>query len=76
MHLEEHVLASQSRFTFIATSDGVLDVLPKGSANEKEKLLQIMAANVHQVDDLVRELNLSEEMALPDDVALLVINRV
>lgn len=76
VHHEEHVLDLQPQFTFIATSDGVLDVLAKGSANEKEKLLQSMAANVHHVNDLVRELNLSEEMALPDDVALLVINRV
>jgi sigma-B regulation protein RsbU (phosphoserine phosphatase) len=77
VHHEEHVLELQPSFTLIATSDGVLDVLPKGSANDKEKFLQIMAVHVRNVDDLViNELNLSEEMALPDDVALLVINRV
>ena len=76
MHHEEHVLELQPSFTFIATSDGVLDVLPKGSANDKEKYLQAAAKNVRNVDDLVKELNLSEEAALPDDVALLVINRV
>ena len=76
VHHEEHVLELQPNFTFIATSDGVLDVLPKGSANDKEKYLQAAAIHVRDVNDLVKELNLSEEAALPDDVALLVINRV
>ena len=74
--IEEHVLELQPSFTLIATSDGVLDVLPKGSANDKEKFLQAAAVNVRNVNDLINELNLSEEAALPDDVALLVINRV
>lgn len=76
VHHEEHVLELQPRFTFIASSDGVLDVLPNGSAVEKERYLQSAAAHIQSVDDLVKELNLSEDAALPDDVALLVINRV
>lgn len=76
VHHEEHTMDLEPHFTFIATSDGVLDVLPKGSALEKEKRLQAMAMNIKNVDDLVKELNLSEDDPLPDDVALLVINRV
>lgn len=73
---EEHMVELAPSFTLIATSDGVLEVLPKGTALEKEKLLQTMAANVRVVDDLVKELNLNDDAELPDDVALLVINRV
>ena len=62
-------------FTLIATSDGVLEVLPKGSAADKEKLLQSMAVDVQTVDDLVALLHLSDDDELPDDVALLVIKR-
>jgi len=76
VHHEEHTMDLEPHFTFIATSDGVLDVLPKESAQDKEKRLQVMALNVNNVDDLVTELNLSEDVALPDDVALLVIHRV
>ena len=76
VHHEEHVLELQPQFTFIATSDGVLDVLPKGSAHDKEKHLQHTAKGVSTVDDLIDKLSLSEDAALPDDVALLVINRV
>lgn len=75
VHHEEHVLDLEDKFTFIATSDGVLDVLPKGTAIEKEQSLQKAMANIKVVDDLVQGLNLNEEVALPDDVALLVINR-
>lgn len=73
---EEYVVDLTPSFTLIATSDGVLEVLPKGSAADKEKLLQTMATNIRVVDDLVKELNLSDDAELPDDVALLVINRV
>jgi serine phosphatase RsbU (regulator of sigma subunit) len=76
VHHEEHTMDLEPHFTFIATSDGVLDVLPKGSALEKERRLQTIAMNVKNVNDLVKELNLSEDDPLPDDVALLVINRV
>lgn len=76
VHHEEHTMDLEPHFTFIATSDGVLDVLPKESAQDKEKRLQVMAMGVNNVDDLVTELNLSEDVALPDDVALLVIHRV
>lgn len=65
VHHEEHMLELQHQFTFVATSDGVLDVLPKGSAHEKEKLLQDAAKNVSTVEHLVKQLNLSEDIALP-----------
>jgi len=72
---EEHTIELPADFTLIATSDGVLDVLPKGSASDKEKLLETMAVNVQTVDDLVKLVHLSDDAALPDDVALLVIKR-
>lgn len=72
---EEYIVDLAPVFTLIAISDGVLEVLPKGSAADKEKWLQAMANRVSHVDDLVRELDLSDDAELPDDVALLVINR-
>ncbi|RZU47213.1 serine phosphatase RsbU (regulator of sigma subunit) [Fluviicoccus keumensis] len=75
VNYEEHVVSLGERFTLMAASDGVLDVLPKGSASEKEKQLQEIAMHVNSVDDLVSALQLSKDAALPDDVALLVIKR-
>ena len=75
VNYEEHVVELGEQFTLIAASDGVLEVLPKGSASEKEKLLQEIAMHVNSVDDLVNALQLSKDAALPDDVALLVIKR-
>lgn len=75
VNYEEHVVSLGEKFTLIAASDGVLDVLPKGSASEKEKQLQEIAMHVNSVDDLVSALQLSKDAALPDDVALLVIKR-
>lgn len=75
VHHDEHVVDLAQNFTLIATSDGVLEVLPKGSAADKEKLLQSMAVDVQTVDDLVALLHLSDDDELPDDVALLVIKR-
>ncbi len=72
---EEHTVDLPANFTLIATSDGVLDVMPKGSASDKEKQLETMATSVQTVDDLVKLLDLSDDAELPDDVALLVINR-
>ncbi len=72
---DEHVVSLSPEFTLIAASDGVLEVLPKGAASEKEKQLQEIAMQVTHVDDLVSLLKLSKDAALPDDVALLVIRR-
>lgn len=75
VHHEEHTVSLAQNFTLIATSDGVLEVMPKGSAAEKEKQLQAMAIKVQTVDDLVSLLQLTDDDELPDDVALLVIKR-
>ena len=75
VHHDEHVVDLAQNFTLIATSDGVLEVMPKGSAAEKEKQLQTMAIRVQTVDDLVALLKLTDDDELPDDVALLVIKR-
>lgn len=73
VHYDEHVVELSKQFLLFAASDGVLEVLPKGSANEKEKQLQEIAMQVNNVDDVVAALRLSPDAALPDDVALLVI---
>ena len=75
VHHDEHTVDLAQNFTLIATSDGVLEVMPKGSAAEKEKQLQAMAIRVQTVDDLVALLKLTDDDELPDDVALLVIKR-
>lgn len=73
---EDIVLPIAQRFSLVAMSDGVLEVLPEGSMEEKEAyLLAVVGAGHQDADALATALNIDGEMEVPDDIALLVINR-
>jgi serine phosphatase RsbU (regulator of sigma subunit) len=73
---EDLVLPLERKFSLVAMSDGVLEVLPDASMEEKEAhLLAIAGQGVQDADALAAALKLDGEMEVPDDIALLVINR-
>jgi serine phosphatase RsbU (regulator of sigma subunit) len=63
-------------FVFLLVSDGILELLPQESLQEKYAALraQVMSADV-TIQNLTRGLGLETEKPLPDDVALLMISR-
>ncbi|HEX4869454.1 MAG TPA: response regulator [Moraxellaceae bacterium] len=73
---EDVVLPLGRQFSLVAMSDGVLEVLPDTSMEEKEAhLLALVGRGVSDADTLAAALQLDGEMEVPDDIALLVINR-
>ena len=72
----EHVVALQQRFSLVAASDGILEILPASDLVAKEALLraEVAAAN-GQLDILVERLGLPLVRDVPDDIALLMIQR-
>lgn len=73
---EDLVLPLGRKFSLVAMSDGVLEVLPESSMDQKEAhLLAIVGQGVQDADQLASLLQLEGEMEVPDDIALLVINR-
>lgn len=73
---EDVTVPLEKEFTLVAMSDGVLEVLPGGSNDEKEaKLLELVRTGYRDVDALAHVLNVDGEVEVPDDIAFLVINR-
>jgi serine phosphatase RsbU (regulator of sigma subunit) len=73
---EDIVLPLSRKFSLVAMSDGVLEVLPEESMEEKEAHLLAIVGQGHQdADALAAALHLDGEVEVPDDIALLVINR-
>ncbi|MDF2445436.1 MAG: Two-component system response regulator [Moraxellaceae bacterium] len=73
---EDIVLPLARKFSLVAMSDGVLEVLPEESMEEKEAHLLAIVGQGHQdADALAAALHLDGEVEVPDDIALLVINR-
>lgn len=73
---EDVVLQLGQTFSLVAMSDGVLEVLPEGTMEEKEAhLLSVVGAGHSDADALAAALDIDGEMEVPDDIALLVINR-
>lgn len=75
---EDLTLPLAARFSLVAMSDGVLEVLPEESMEEKEAYLLATAGAAHaDADALAAALGLDGEVEVevPDDIALLVINR-
>ena len=65
-----------SRFSLVVMSDGILEVLPEKTMKEKEAhLLAITSAAHTDADTLAAAFGVSGEVDVPDDIALLVINR-
>lgn len=73
---EDLSLPLAERFSLVAMSDGVLEVLPEGSMEEKEAhLLAVVGQGPADADALATTLQVDGEVEVPDDIALLVINR-
>jgi phosphoserine phosphatase RsbU/P len=73
---EDITLPLAEKFSLVAMSDGVLEVLPQGTMEEKEAhLLAVVGAGHSDADALAAALQIDGEMEVPDDIALLVINR-
>ncbi|MCD6061173.1 MAG: Two-component system response regulator [Moraxellaceae bacterium] len=73
---EDVTLPLAEKFSLVAMSDGVLEVLPEGSMEEKEAhLLDIVGQVPKDADALATALQVDGEVEVPDDIALLVINR-
>jgi len=73
---EDIVIPLAQKFSLVAMSDGVLEVLPEGSMESKEAhLLQVVANDPKDADALAALLQVDGEMEVPDDIALLVIKR-
>lgn len=73
---EEHRIPLQPRFSLIAFSDGILEVLPASDLAAKEALLRTeVAAADGQLEVLAERLGLQKVRDVPDDIALLMIKR-
>jgi serine phosphatase RsbU (regulator of sigma subunit) len=73
---EEHRQQLSPRMSLSVFSDGVLEVLPQRTLDEKLMYLRNFFGRLDvTVDQARRELNLTEGLTLPDDVALLIIQR-
>lgn len=73
---EDLVIPLAQKFSLVAMSDGVLEVLPEGSMEAKEAyLLQVVSQGPTDADALASLLQVDGDMEVPDDIALLVINR-
>jgi serine phosphatase RsbU (regulator of sigma subunit) len=73
---EDIVLPLEPTFSLVAMSDGVLEVLPEGTMEDKEAhLLAVAGAGHPDADALAIALEIDGDVEVPDDIALLVINR-
>lgn len=72
---DERSFALQSDTKIVAFTDGVLEVLPGKSTDEKQAQLGDLAASSVTADALVEALGISAEKPRPDDVAVLMLNR-
>lgn len=73
---EEQQIPFPDSAAMLLVSDGVLEILPKGSAREKHMVLHgQMAEPDVTLEHITAELGLAEGTVLPDDVALLLVRR-
>lgn len=64
-------LALTAPFRLLMFSDGILEVIPAKSLDEKERtLLELVSGGSHTIASLSEALNLDEMTELPDDIAM------
>jgi len=64
-------LALTAPFRLLMFSDGILEVIPAKSLDEKERtLLELVSGGSHTIASLNEALNLDETTELPDDIAI------
>ncbi|WP_027313471.1 SpoIIE family protein phosphatase [Balneatrix alpica] len=74
-HYEEHSMSIGSHWALTVFTDGVLEVMPGSLAEKEARLLQLVESSLHQPELIIEQLNL-KVMELPDDVALLSVNKL
>jgi phosphoserine phosphatase RsbU/P len=75
-HYQEHRLPLSSRVCLSVFSDGVLEALPHATLSAKLEFLKAFFGRMDvSVEQARRELGLFERAPLPDDVAILIIQR-
>ncbi len=68
MQMPEH-------WTLVAMSDGVLEVMEGHLADKEARLLDMVRQGHRSVDALTRQLSVSGQVDVPDDIAILVVER-
>ncbi|MFT3714175.1 MAG: fused response regulator/phosphatase [Archangium sp.] len=74
-HYEELKFNLEPDAKIVAFTDGVFEVLPGASNDEKQMRLAELATSAKTADGLVEALGLSADKPRPDDVAVLVLSR-
>ncbi|HXH02448.1 MAG TPA: PAS domain S-box protein [Candidatus Competibacteraceae bacterium] len=75
-HYRAQSLPLSADFAMVMVSDGILEVMPQTSLQDKEsELLALVDADI-TVDTLIRRLGLEAEEQRPDDITLMVIRRL
>lgn len=75
-HYDEHRLKLEPPMSLSVFSDGVLEVLPQSNLDGKMSALRTLFGRLDvTIEQARQELHLSEGLALPDDVAILIIQR-
>lgn len=73
---QSYSLSLPSEFSLMCFSDGILEILPVDSIEEKESLLlQKIAESSGSLESICNTLEVSDEGETPDDIAILTISR-
>lgn len=63
------------QFDLVLFSDGILEVMPETSVAEKEqRLMAMVGKGIHNIDQLREHLELSDQQAVPDDIAIMTVS--
>ena len=74
---QTETLALPLRFTLALISDGILETLPQATLRDKQAFLLDLAGGVDlNIENLIQELGLDETGPLPDDITLLLVQKV
>ncbi len=74
VHYDVHEVSLGESFALTLFSDGILELMPQSSVAEKESyLVEIVTNGIHNIDQLLKVLDLDFEEAVPDDVAVMTI---
>lgn len=74
---QENHVELPTTFELCLFSDGVLEVLPEGSLDARERmLLELCREENGDIDGLVRRFGVSPDQPLPDDIAIMTVCRV
>ncbi len=72
---EDIELPLAEHWTLVAMSDGILEVMPGHLPDKEEKLLELVRQGYRSVDALSQQLSVSGQVDVPDDIAILVVER-